>query len=185
MKQLLCCRSMLTNDQLQQVLRQHPLLESLKLSCCPRVTDKALEPLPSDSMRELRLVCCDGIEGSSLSLQHKLEILEFSSCNCVTERSIQVRLDTLNDFSKPLCYTYFRWTCSTDDSVVMLLEVAGFLTLFAQSSHTLRLFISYADLRKALRGGAQKMRCLELQGTHVDIPVSLSLRLEDNASVCN
>lgn len=99
MMHLLSCRSMLTSDQLQQVLGQHPLLESLKLSCCPRVTDKALALLPSDSMRELRLVCCDGIEGSSLGLQTKLEILDFSSCNSITERSIQVRLDTLNNSS--------------------------------------------------------------------------------------
>jgi len=50
-------------------------------------------------MKELRLVCCDGIEGSSLGLQTKLEILDFSSCNSITERSIQVRLDTLNNSS--------------------------------------------------------------------------------------
>jgi len=126
---LLLCRSMLTSDQLQQVLRQHPLLKSLKLSCCPRITDEALEPLPSNSMRELRLVCCDELEGSSLRLQHKLEILEFSSCNCVTERSIQVRL---SDFSLSLCYTFFGCTCCSNDAAMMLLEVAGFPALSAQ-----------------------------------------------------
>lgn len=73
------------------MLKQHPALEALKLCSCPRVSDEALEALPGNSLRELTLVCCDGIEGKPLSRLKKLETLQMSSCNAVTEEAIQVR----------------------------------------------------------------------------------------------
>ena len=88
---LLSCRSLLTSGQLGQVLGQHPALEALKLLSCPRVTDEAVDLLPADSLKKLTLVCCDGIEGGRLSRLKKLETMEFSSCNAVTEQAIQVR----------------------------------------------------------------------------------------------
>ena len=88
---LLFCRSLLTSRQLGQVLGQHPALEALKLCSCPRVTDEALELLPARCLKGLTLVCCDAVQGKPLYKLKKLETLEFSSCNAVTEQAIQVR----------------------------------------------------------------------------------------------
>ena len=85
------CRSLLSSEQLIQVLRQHPALEVLKLCSCPRVSDEALESLPGNRLKHLTLVCCDGIEGKPLRQLKKLETLQISSCNAVTEEAIQVR----------------------------------------------------------------------------------------------
>ena len=73
------------------MLSQHPALEVLKLCSCPRLSDEAIESFPGNSLRELTLVCCDGIEGKPLSRLKKLETLQISSCNAVTVEAIQVR----------------------------------------------------------------------------------------------
>ena len=78
------------DEQLVKVLGQHSALECFKLSSCSRITDAALASLPADSLRELSLVSCDGIEGTSLARLRKLETSELSYCNAVTEHTIRV-----------------------------------------------------------------------------------------------
>ena len=46
-----------------QVLGRHPALESLKMSSCPKISDTCLAALPASTLRELTLVCCNGIVG--------------------------------------------------------------------------------------------------------------------------
>ena len=83
-------RALLMDEHLIKVLGQHSALECFKMSSCSRVTDAALASLPADSLRELILVSCDGLEGTSLGRLRKLETLELSYCNAVTEHTIQV-----------------------------------------------------------------------------------------------
>ena len=83
-------RALLMDEQLIKVLGQQSALECFKMSSCSRVTDAALASLPADSLRELSLVSCDGIEGTSLGRLRKLETLELSYCNAVTEHTIRV-----------------------------------------------------------------------------------------------
>ena len=86
---LVLCRSLMTDDQLVQVLGQHPALETFKMSSCPRVSDKGLAALPASTLRVLRLVCCDGIAANLLGRLKRLERLTFTSCNAVTGDAIQ------------------------------------------------------------------------------------------------
>ena len=79
----------MTDDQLVQVLGQHLALESFKMSSCPRISDEGLAALPASTLRELRLVCCDGIVGASLGRLKRLERLTFTSCNAVTGDATQ------------------------------------------------------------------------------------------------
>jgi hypothetical protein len=83
-------RALLMDEQLIKVMGHHSALECFKISSCSRVTDAALASLPADSLRELSLVSCDGIEGTSLGCLRKLETLELSYCNAVTEHTIRV-----------------------------------------------------------------------------------------------
>ncbi|CAK0787844.1 hypothetical protein CVIRNUC_011066 [Coccomyxa viridis] len=83
-------RSLMSDEDLVQVLRQHPALEYFKLGCCPRISDEGLAALPASTLRELSLVCCDGVVGASLGRLKRLERLEFASCNAVTGDAIQV-----------------------------------------------------------------------------------------------
>ena len=79
----------MTDDQLVQVLEQHPALESFRLSFCPRISDKGLAALPASTLQKLRLVCCNGVVGGSLGRLRQLELLEFTSCKAVTGDAIQ------------------------------------------------------------------------------------------------
>lgn len=119
-EKFLPCRALLTDAQLLQVLALHPALKSFKMCSCSRVTDAALEALPAGSLRELRLFCCDGVEGRSLSRLRKLETLELSSCNAITVESIQVGMPctgaaviseccwALGDFCCKVVYGYHK-----------------------------------------------------------------------------
>ncbi len=80
----------MVDEQLMRVLGQHSALEGFKLSSCSRVTDVALASLPANTLRELILVSCGGIEGTSIHRLRKLEMAELSFCNAVTEHTIQV-----------------------------------------------------------------------------------------------
>ena len=86
---LVLCRSYMTDEQLVQVLGQHPALEKFKVSSCPRISDEGLAALPASTLQRLRLVCCDGIVGTSLGRLKQLERLEFTSCHAVTGDAIQ------------------------------------------------------------------------------------------------
>ena len=79
----------MTDEQLVQVLGQQPALEFFKMGSCPRVTDEGLSALPASTLRELRLVCCDGVAGASLGRLKRLERLKLTSCNAVTGDAIQ------------------------------------------------------------------------------------------------
>ena len=79
----------MNDEHLVQVLGQQPALESFKMSSCPRVTDEGLAALPASTLRELKLVCCDGVVGASLACLKRLEWLTFTSCNAVTGDAIQ------------------------------------------------------------------------------------------------
>ncbi len=52
--------------------------------------DAALEALPADSLRELHLVCCEGIRGTTIARLRRLEMLRLSSCTSIAEEAIQV-----------------------------------------------------------------------------------------------
>ena len=79
----------MTDEQLAQVLGQHPALETFKMSSCPRIGDEGLAALPASTLRKLRLVCCDGVVGNSLGRLKRLEQLDFTACNAVTGDAIQ------------------------------------------------------------------------------------------------
>lgn len=57
-----------------------------------RVTDRALEALPAQSLRELHLVCCEGVHGTTIARLDCLEVLRLSSCRSIAEEAIQVKL---------------------------------------------------------------------------------------------
>ena len=101
------CRALLMDERLVKVLGRHPALECFKLSSCPNVTDVALACLPADSLRELSLVSCNGIEGTSLGPLRNLETLELSYCNALTEHTIRV--------SAAAGGVAFNLTCRSDD----------------------------------------------------------------------
>lgn len=73
-----------------QVLKQHPGLERFKLCMSSAVTDRALEALPADTLRELSLIACDAVHGHSIARLKHLETLRLSSCACITKEAVQV-----------------------------------------------------------------------------------------------
>ena len=72
----------------QQVLQRHPQLRSLKLCSCAAVTDAALHALPGESMRQLQLLCCDGVQGWFLQGLPLLQLLHLSSCSAIDPGAI-------------------------------------------------------------------------------------------------
>ena len=81
-------RSHTANNALQQVLQCHPQLRSLKLCNCTAVTDAALRALPGHSMRQLQLLCCDGVQGWFLQHLPLLELLWLTSCSGINSEAI-------------------------------------------------------------------------------------------------
>jgi hypothetical protein len=87
--------AMCTDNQLFSVLQQHPELQMFRLCMSSRVTDEALRALPPKSLRELHLVCCEGVQGMTIARLRCLEILRLSSCPNITDKAVQVSLTRL------------------------------------------------------------------------------------------